>query len=1262
MQLKHWFSQWRRLINLDRALRSNSSSPHLAQHIWSLWRAVRAAPGFSGGFAAWWTTRTIVHPNAPSFIPVRIPTSSDVSLILINFAAEVKALDQQLHNAWISRTKAKHANNPNAVFQAVRDPGPVPVEVLLDQQSCTVTEVVDEGSVTVDQSEALDASLPLLCNGVPLKAEIISENQIWFQSIHDLQPGMTIVQQRPIGNLHSMFETFATEWSNRWDKHQSVPEDRWNSINDFIDSHVPQGCMQCQPITLPQWDLIVRSKPSRSAVGMDGVHRDDLLHMPKHLKLQLLDLIDQTEQTGHWPEQLVHGGVFSLEKRPGASQVHEFRPITVLPTVYRIWSTIRSRELIAYLCNFVPSHLYGNVKGRSSVNMWWSAQAMAEQCMYDEQVAVGVIADLQKAFNTLPRSPLFRLGIRLGVSNRILRPWLHMLSRLERHFFIRNACGPGVKSCTGFAEGCGLSVAAMMMCNILVHLKMTLLHPSVHMWSYVDNWELFGHDVQEVIQAFEALDQICQELDLSIDRNKTVTWALDGASRQHLRSEGLVVQRNLRDLGGHQQFSRQQTNGTLKAQCERLTKLWPALARSVAPYHQKLKVIRCKAWPRGLHAASGVHIAPGIFNSLRAGAGKSLRSDKAGSNSQILLSLVHFPAHDPACFAIIDAIIQFRRFAEPVAVEPYLWQASTRPDSLRVPGPCGVLLSRVELLGWTLIKGTLFQDQDSLPIDVLHSPLKEVLNRVHRSWQLHVGSLWISRHGFDGLQQVDAATTAAHLIKLDNDQQGPIRALLSGVFITADQQGDMFRIDQSERVCKFCQAPDSLFHRHWQCEHTKPSRDQIPPEVLTLILNQPACFRERGWCIELPILQVFRRELLQIPDQTHLFNLPPTLPEEFDCFTDGAARDPNCPSTRIATWGFVLGDIANDYFWPTSEGGVPGLWQTVARAEIYAVLSVVKFVKKFPRCTRIWCDNQLVVDRLQQLLEGKLRCTSLLHDHDLWTQIDNTLRGISHHVSVHKVFSHQDQHTLTEAESWIVSGNIAADRIAGQAFDSLPTPTQQVWQQASGEIAALHTAHRHMFSHMARVAYLSIQFGKVHLVDAAPEPYQPPEQIFVGTLVRDASTKLTRSLHFDGREQVFSWLLSIEEADAPIKQVSFPELLIAFQLATGLVGVESVHTTKHNHRQWRLRDTLVEYSFNEVNRSFSAFCCSIFKISDHEWKATQGRPSSFRFQYWTTILAIAISPGILQQVESWLMTHCGTMSFRRASDMASLPLACGPPL
>ncbi len=738
-----------------------------------------------------------------------------------------------------------------------------------------------------------------------------------------------------------------------------------------------------------------------------------------------------------------------------------------------------------------------------------------------------------------------------------------MLTGLERHFFVRNACGPGVKSCTGFAEGCGLSVAAMMLCNILVHSKMNLLHPSVHMWSYVDNWELYGRDVDEIVAALNSLEATCLELDLALDRGKTSTWALDGASRHSLRNEGLTVQRNLRDLGGHQQFSRQQTNGTLKAQCEKLSKLWPALARSHAPYQHKLRVIRCKAWLRGLHAASGVHISPSIFKALRSNASKGLRADKAGSNSQILLSLIHFPSHDPACYAIIDAVVQFRRFAEPLTVEPYLAQASQLPDSRRVPGPCGVLISRLEIFGWTHLQGTMFADQDQLPVDILHTSLKDVKIRIYRAWQQHVGSLHVNRHGFEGLHLVDAATTTRHVAKLDFEQQAPIRSLLAGVFITADQQGEMFHVDPQERVCKFCMAKDSLRHRHWECPHTQSSRDQIPIDQCRLIKQQPACFQERGWCIEPNSVQAFRVALQNIRDTTGDFHIPSHLHEEFDCFTDGAACDPNQPLTRLASWGWVLGDTCNNQFWPVAEGGVPNQWQTVVRAEILAVLSVLRFVAIFPRRTRIWCDNQLVVDRLQFALDGKLNPNFLLHDHDLWSRIESLLRKTSHLISVHKVYSHQDSAQLSEAETWIVAGNCAADNLASQAVKTLPHQVVQSWKRASQECSELHQAHQSLVKHMSRVAQLSIQFGKVRLVDEAPEQRAQPSSISFISILEAARPKLTRSFDFEGCEQVFQWLSSIEDLDSPVKQICFPELLIAFQLATGLIGVENVYTVYH---------------------------------------------------------------------------------------------------
>ena len=224
-------------------------------------------------------------------------------------------------------------------------------------------------------------------------------------------------------------------------------------------------------------------------------------------------------------------------------------------------------------------------------------------------------------------------------------------------------------------------------------------------------------------------------------------------------------------------------------------------------------------------------------------------------------------------------------------------------------------------------------------------------------------------------------------------------------------------------------------------------------------------------------------------------------------------------------------------------------------------------------------------------------------------------------VTVHKVCSHQDIRNLSEAASWIVFGNIGL---------GLTRACYLTWHEL------LHCPFSLVSSDllMRRLSH---------------------------TVVREAEPKLSRSFHFDGSGQVFQWLQGIEDLSAPLKQVSFPELLVAFLLAKGLMGVESIYTRKHNHRQWRLRNTLDESSFGEVNRSFSAFCCPVIKLAIPDWKVTQGGSSSFRFQYQTGILVVAIRPELLRQTESWFLTHCGSVPFRKASDLMSLPFASGPP-
>jgi hypothetical protein len=72
--------------------------------------------------------------------------------------------------------------------------------------------------------------------------------------------------------------------------------------------------MELAPITLSRWKAAIQAKKAKSATGLDAMARKDLLSFPDELHLQLIQIFDHAELSGVWPNQLLQGAVFSLEK------------------------------------------------------------------------------------------------------------------------------------------------------------------------------------------------------------------------------------------------------------------------------------------------------------------------------------------------------------------------------------------------------------------------------------------------------------------------------------------------------------------------------------------------------------------------------------------------------------------------------------------------------------------------------------------------------------------------------------------------------------------------------------------------------------------------------------------------------------------------------------------------------------------------------------------------------------------------------------
>ena len=114
------------------------------------------------------------------------------------------------------------------------------------------------------------------------------------------------------------------------------------------------------------------------------------------------------------------------------------------------------------------------------------------------------MADLVKAYNTLPRRPTFKCLEVLGVPQWFLKTWQAHLSVFERFFVVNRCVSEPLLSVAGFPEGCPLACAAMTALDFFWHWAMRSRVPRVLPVSFVDNLELVCDRVDDLVCAAEA--------------------------------------------------------------------------------------------------------------------------------------------------------------------------------------------------------------------------------------------------------------------------------------------------------------------------------------------------------------------------------------------------------------------------------------------------------------------------------------------------------------------------------------------------------------------------------------------------------------------------------------------------------------------------------------------------------------------------------------------------------------------------------------
>ena len=631
-----WFRQLRRFQALKDSLVANKDSHNARSHRASLWGAIKNAHGFRHGFRKWWLQRKLRCDGSPDVLQESVPELDTLLLYSQDFEMNYRSFENFHKGKRQQSLKLKLAEDENAVFKLLRNYEDVHVSTLDEDMYFEIVQVRSNFEVQLHPCPTdLSASFQLAGEVIELKP--VEES--WFRVEGDviLLRGHKITSTKTLWDENEIAEALRKEWRERWMRHAATPAEQWQRVSRFAQAYFPRVEMSLKPISLSRWQSALKSFRANSARGPDAWCRDDLLHMPDQLQKELLQLITSIEEGEDWPSQTMVAIVVVLKKHSRARLVGDYRPIALLSFLYRVWSSIRCRELLKLLEPVMNFASYGFLPGRGTSHYTWSMQAAIELALQTEEPLHGYTGDVVKAFNYIPRAPIYEMATVVGTPEKVLGPWRRAHSQVKRRFKVRQVISGEEESVTGLLEGDPMSCYGMVLCDLYFHIYFQQYMPNIHTFSYVDNLSLLSTHLADLVQGTQVFQTWLTSLDLALDVKKSYAWSTDGYSRKRLQQASFVVKNGARDLGAQMQFGWQRAVTSRDDRLKSVAPLWPKLASSSLSIQAKTKGIRLMIWPKALHAAQGVFIPETAIAQLRTGAMKGLRFARAGSSPVLRL-------------------------------------------------------------------------------------------------------------------------------------------------------------------------------------------------------------------------------------------------------------------------------------------------------------------------------------------------------------------------------------------------------------------------------------------------------------------------------------------------------------------------------------------------------------------------------------------------------------------------------------------------
>jgi ribonuclease HI len=1029
-----------------------------------------------------------------------------------------------------------------------------------------------------DNVSKFDPNLPITFQTQIARITQIGQQGIFLdREVHLLyyEPDQLVVEQELThASPDEMHRQLFQAWNGFFQRDAEDELDRVPDAMCQLVGRIPQHQVASMPpIDAQDIRQALRCTKISSSRGSDGFSTLDLRKLPECLLEMLAIILRLIEQQGLWPQKWILAKTICLPKCTDAKTPFDIRPVTIMAKIYRLWGHIRGKQVTKYISSTIPPEIAGVCKRVSSDMIALLIASKIEDAHRESIPLGGIVIDLMKCYNTVPRGALLKTLSRLGVPDNIINAFRAMMRQMLRIFEIAQSTSDPQGTTTGIIEGCGFAIPSMLAISILAHAMISENAPCAQCAFFADNWSVCAQNCEDLQRSLDALRDVTRTLKMKVAPKKSWSWATTAALRAQCASlqvndVKIPLVHSAHDLGMQQNYTKRQSKKTIKTRIGKAKNRLQVIKQAKIPKGMKKAIAASAGHACVAYAGPFQQVAPQDIHALRATTAAAIQCGGSGSNSYLACNAID-PSFDPEFKLLFLRFQLWKRFSRLFPLQAQTLHQKCRElqedqRKLKGPGPVAALVASA------LQIGCRFEESDGV-IQVANRRChwmsissKALKNLLQRAWISHIMTTRIQRKYFD-MSSFDWKGNRKAIDKLTYYHRSLVAIYQTGRHITNDFLCKF--LSGVENKCVLCGAEDSRQHRVFHC----PKLTDLRPKEETITRIQRN-WKETSWHFGLaPPIPDVSEIIGGVTNHLPIFKVPTNDHNDHYVFTDGTAFFNDVPELSIAASAAV--EMLQHAYTPICNACqiVPGVEQNSFTGELNAVLLALNGWYH----VQIFSDCQTVVDLLDDLINQRPCKHDLKGSMQLWKCISQHFDGHSdRRISICKVKAHACLDRVTDpVERWKTWSNDWVDK---KAKSVIMVEHKSVYKRLEGmhaQVAQQRADVAELFQFIAASSDRCIRASATQQKERHRDNHFNPDHpnLTVSCQLQSSDISFTRHqfLAFPWGPiflwRIMQWARRLEwpELDCPLQSdISMLELYMDYRILTNSIVPRNVFTKR----------------------------------------------------------------------------------------------------